>query len=221
MRNKKWFTIIIVALVLTVAIPVTYTFAWFANQNQLTGSITLKEGIHLHYTGLQSAGSGSATTHNLIIGSNTNGKYINAQPADNIEVTQVSIYHENKANSSNAVLRFKLTYSYAVYAEEDEASATFTTVAPDNANLHIASNITVNTAFKKSGDYYYYVGNNSTVSAANLQTLGGSDAPVNLLSSTTLTLDSTVPANHHIKILIEFDALQQNSTAISTNWGLS
>ena len=234
MHKKGLISLIIIAILVIVAIPITYTFAWYNAQQTATGTITLKNGINIGYNGL----AGNGPNYDLILsgsnGNSQNGKISNLAPGETINVTQVKVWQTNKPNetnpnsSSESVFRFKLIYYYATPEEGvSEDNITYTQVQPISICPHIEENgnIEVSSLFKKSGiandDYYYYVGNNSTVTASNLVALGDSSAKISLFSDLSITLDASTPPNYHIKIKIMFEALQKNSTAISTDWKLT
>ncbi len=210
MNKKRWISLVLVALIAIIAVPIYYTFAWFSGQAQATGTITLKNGIAISYSGLSTVNNDTF----LILNENSTGTYSGAAPGDDIDVTQVQVWQSNKGTTTDAVLRFKLSYYYST-----DGSTYSDAVNEDNVNLHIETPISVDsTKFIKSGDWYYYVSNvNNELNYTNLATLGNSENKLSIFNNLTMTLDSEIDPNYYIKIQIEFDAVQNNPDAVTAN----
>ena len=216
MQKKRWISLVIIVLSLALTLPIGYAVAWFTSQSNATGTIQIKPGIDIRYEGLYN----NAGTYNLILNSNNTGTYSNAGPGEDINVSQVTVWQDNKGSTTDAVFRFKLTYYYCKGTPNDNSWIE----TSNNETLHLAENLTVTSNFIKSGDYYYYIkAGQSTVTASNLEVLGGSSSKLSIFDNLKIELDESIEPNFNIKIQIEFDALQsnENNTIAKEEWELN
>lgn len=161
--TKRWLKIgiIALALLLTIALGIGASAAWYTAKRQATGTILMKDGIEIQYKGF---GATDPTTwkkeNNKLEGVLlTKSEVI---PGDTITVTASDVRLTKE--SVDAYLRVKVSYKFyettgstTAYTDEEltAAKAGFT-----SSELITMSESFFGANFVKNGDYYYYTTKN-------------------------------------------------------------
>lgn len=163
-KKRLKVAIIVLALLLTIALGVGTSAAWYTAKRQATGTILLKSGIAIQYKGFGEEASTTWTKENdtlanklLTVSEVIPGSKVLVTPNSDVRLTNKSV---------DAYLRVKISYKF--YAATDSATpytdaelsaakSTFTAselITMGNSNQESTAFFGEN--FTKSGDYYYY-----------------------------------------------------------------
>ena len=165
--TKKWLKIgiIALALLLTIALGIGASAAWYTAKRQATGTILMNSGIEIQYKGFGQTDPTTWTKEN----NKLEGVLLTKTeviPGDTITVNASDV--RLTKDSVDAYMRVKVSYKF--YATKDATTA-YTDVELKNAKTDFAASelITMSNEdaffganFVKNGDYYYYTTTNET-----------------------------------------------------------
>ncbi len=174
--TKKWLKIgiIALALLLTIALGIGASAAWYTAKRQATGTILMNSGIEIQYKGFGATDPTTWTKENNKLEGVLLTK-TEVVPGDTITVTDSDV--RLTKDSVDAYMRVKVSYKF--YATKDATTA-YTDVELKNAKTDFAASelITMSNEdaffganFVKNGDYYYYTTKN-TADETILQKVG-------------------------------------------------
>lgn len=164
--TKKWLKIgiIALALLLTIALGIGASAAWYTAKRQATGTILMNSGIEIQYKGFGEEASTTWTKENdtlanklLTVSEVIPGSKVLVTPNSDVRLTNKSV---------DAYLRVKISYKFYAttgsvtpYTDKELSAAkpTFTAselITMGNSNQESTAFFGEN--FTKSGDYYYY-----------------------------------------------------------------
>lgn len=203
--------LIILSMLIVSAITVLATGAWFSYSLPSTGTITLKNGVSIAYTGLN-----GTTTKTLIL---TNAE--SCSRGDVIPIEQVTIrkpdQESGKTEYTDFFFRFKIKYEYST-----DSGTTWVEALPSACYLETALSVvscgTSTAGFKLSSQsYYYYFKNSNLEETSNLETVSSTAISLfNNYSSTSkpaVKLSSSIPENYKIRITLYVSAVQHTVAA--------
>lgn len=163
--TKKWLKIgiIALALLLTIALGIGASAAWYTAKRQATGTILMNSGIEIQYKGFGQT--------NPMVWKKENSKLEGALltkteviPGDTITVTDSDVRLTKE--SVDAYMRVKVLYKF--YATKDATTAYTDKELTDakegftSSELITMSENFFGANFKKNADYYYYTTTNET-----------------------------------------------------------
>lgn len=172
--TKKWLKIgiIALALLLTIALGIGASAAWYTAKRQATGTILMNSGIEIQYKGFGATDPTTWTKEN----NKLEGVLLTKTeviPGDTITVTDSDV--RLTKDSVDAYMRVKVSYKF--YATKDATTAYTDKELTDakegftSSELITMSENFFGTNFVKNGDYYYYTTKNAT-DATILQKVG-------------------------------------------------
>lgn len=165
--TKKWLKIgiIALALLLTIALGIGASAAWYTAKRQATGTILMNSGIEIQYKGFGQTDPTDWKKEN----SKLEGVLLTKTeviPGDTITVTDSDVRLTKE--SVDAYMRVKVSYKF--YATKDATTAyTDEELKAAKADFVASELITMSNEgaffganFVKNGDYYYYTTKNAT-----------------------------------------------------------
>lgn len=174
--TKKWLKIgiIALALLLTIALGIGASAAWYTAKRQATGTILMNSGIEIQYKGFGATDPTTWTKENNKLEGVLLTK-TEVVPGDTITVNASDVRLTKE--SVDAYMRVKVSYKF--YATKDATTAyTDAELTTAKADFAASELITMSNEdaffganFVKNGDYYYYTTKNAT-DATILQKVG-------------------------------------------------